>query len=704
MNKPLFSLIVILFCITNASVMVTPMYGLIMQAFYVIGTLYAINIILRSYFHTPTTNTFMVLILTALLFRVTLSTPALTFVNSSDPNAPHDAGWISAYYNGSIWLFKYNKIIEYNINNEIYYDRSILSTISFTPSDGGQTWAQVDNILYAVPRGSGESDAFNLATKQDLNDSTFTIGGCYRSVCAYGNLLLVVQGSTCAVCCMDHINVYTINQQIWTTITTRSTDGPRKGLSCQVVNNVLYVIGGGDNAIIYDTVMTMNVQGIGSWNTSIKNYAALNDKLSHPRPAVRSWVYGNLIYVISKGYTEVDVIDTSTGSISFDSHLRHAAIYPATIVVNGYVYIFEWNRLQKAILGPTVSPTNAPSISPTNAPSISPTNAPSTSPSGSPTACVDYVYTYNSTDGIDRIKQIINMYTYNYTVDSIYPNMSVDVYDTSFINIFDTIIKCNNTDANVCFVGCYVAGSCADTIIKPNIESELDVLEIVCYARKACKRFQVNIINNVTVDQVNILCMDKFSCELGTISINSTHQININIECVEQFSCVETSIDLFNENGDDMYINISCSKDYSCNQMVITTDNSPNIFITLNALRYSKDISIIHHFYKDVKVNCGVIQDNRYIRYDTNILLDTSEVLEFARNEYKSTHRLPCEYINIICSNNSYFHRECTYKYKLNTNFSLFDLLKDKNRPNCYWLDINHLYEPSCFGTCGDTL
>eukprot|EP01084_Bolivina_argentea_P024858 46273_1 len=307
---------------------------LLMQAFYIIWTLYAINIILRSYFkttlfHTPTTNTLMRLMSSIFLFRMGGATPSLIFTNSSDPNAPSYIGWISAYYSGSIWLFKTTSIIEYNINNEIYYDRSSLSTINFGTASNSHSWAQVGNILYAIPGNNGVLGAFNLATKQI--DSTFSSsGGCYRSVCTYGNKLLALQGSNCGTCCSDEIRMYKINQQTWTTINTRSTDGPRKSMSCQVVNNVLYVIGGQDNTNkIYDTVMTINVQGIGLWSTStIYNYNALNNKLSHPRRYVRTWVYNNLIYVISWGSTDVDVIDTSTGSIGLDSHLLHSATQP----------------------------------------------------------------------------------------------------------------------------------------------------------------------------------------------------------------------------------------------------------------------------------------------------------------------------------------------------------------------------------------
>ena len=62
--------------------------------------------------------------------------------------------------------------------------------------------------------------------------------------------------------------------------------------------------------------------------------------------------------------------------------------------------------------------------------------------------------------------------------------------------------------------------------------------------------------------------------------------------------------------------NISCYDDYSCNDLVINTDNSRNIFINLNMYLYSNDIEINHDYYTNVNVKCGSDNDHRYIEYN----------------------------------------------------------------------------------------
>ena len=101
-------------------------------------------------------------------------------------------------------------------------------------------------------------------------------------------------------------------------------------------------------------------------------------------------------------------------------------------------------------------------------------------------------------------------------------------------------------------------------------------------------------------------------------------------------------------------------------------------------------------------VQCGSTNDRRFIRYNTRYNIpDPLEVLQSARDEYGTTKRLPCEDIHITCSNNTDFPNECTYEYELN-NISLINILRNEDRPNCYWLEIGQLYQASCKGTCGD--
>ena len=154
--------------------------------------------------------------------------------------------------------------------------------------------------------------------------------------------------------------------------------------------------------------------------------------------------------------------------------------------------------------------------------------------------------------------------------------------------------------------------------------------------------------------------------------------------------------------ANDVGAEISCYNDHSCDNILISTDDSEHVHIDLNMYRYSQYILMYHYYLENINVTCGYDGERRYIRYPTNSLLDPLELLELARREYPSTTKLPCEDIKIDCTgNNTDFSRECTYEYNLDDDVSFADILKDENRPNCYWMDIEELYIPSCEGTCG---
>eukprot|EP01084_Bolivina_argentea_P270183 459365_1 len=346
----------------------------------------------------------------------------------------------------------------------------------------------------------------------------------------------------------------------------------------------------------------------------------------------------------------------------------------------------------------TASPTESPTTNPTNYPTKDTTVSPTYAPSYSPTACIDYL-NYTSIDGIDVIELVTSDKQINYTSYS-YGHMVVSWYigkDTT--TFYDELISCNeNSHVDVCFVGCYMSGVCADTIIKP--VTYVQELQIICAAKKACRNIVVNI-TDVNIDKVNILCWNKFSCDGGIISVNTLFPIEMNVECNETFSCQDLSFVLMNEQG--LYtINISCIDDNACKNMMINTHDSKNIFITLNAFRYSEDIFIDHQHLKNIKITCGWSHDRRYIRYDTHELLDPSEILQLARNEY-NINKLPCEDIYVECSgNNTDFQQQCKFKYQLSATVNLISILNDSNRADCYWIEIGQLYEAFCDGTCGD--
>ena len=206
---------------------------------------------------------------------------------------------------------------------------------------------------------------------------------------------------------------------------------------------------------------------------------------------------------------------------------------------------------------------------------------------------------------------------------------------------------------------------------------------------------------------MNIIFSDTLSCQQGNNTIkNVLSPINISIECDSSLSCNDLTISLYPdlEIKNDINLNISCYNDYSCDNLQINTNNDKNILMVINMYRYSEGIFISHYYISNIDINCGVIGDERYIEYPTDQLLDTTELLQSARNEY-SSQRLPCEDIQIDCSGNlTDFEQGCEYEYQLNNSVNLENILSDPNVPNCYWIEINTFYTPYCKGTCGDPI
>ena len=107
---------------------------------------------------------------------------------------------------------------------------------------------------------------------------------------------------------------------------------------------------------------------------------------------------------------------------------------------------------------------------PTKYPTESPSKSPSKEPTASPTACIDYG-NYNSLDGQDNplsVSPYQLLYYQNYS----YTNISVQWFIAdhhSDNNYYGESIVCNHTNSEICFVGCYYNGGCAETVINPVI-------------------------------------------------------------------------------------------------------------------------------------------------------------------------------------------------------------------------------------------
>ena len=590
-------------------------------------------------------------------------------------------------------------LMEYNITaNEYKYNQT------FLPDDlagNTQWWVQLDSILYMMGTATGTTiNVFNLQTKHfnclPYSNST---SDCVSAPAAIDGRQTCLAGSN------DYQSLYVISNQntnhfyILNLFNISWSQGPdmnqRRDKSTCVVssNDKLYAIGGYDannniNGRI-EYLLTTDIQN-NAWNRTEYN-------LSVPLVRARSVKHDEYIYVIGgfSGSNEDKMhrINVFTDYVELlDDRMAQKARDAAAIIINQTIFVFGGSGATKVLqtytlpcesdnitCGTALNTSMAPNSTTQNTytttisssyPPTYPSEMPTISPSNSPTMCVDYNQNYGSDDGQKEIVDIFSDAQIIYN-QIIYSNDTViqEYSNRTIHKLHQTIIECNTS---ICSIDCHEGGSCKNS----------------------------KIVSIVT-EQLYIFCTDEGSCEQLSVSINAENDINVLVLCYQSFSCKDLTMDLLTASDDKLFTNITCFNDYSCDNLKIHTDNSRNVFISFNAYRWSDDIKIYQHYHENVKIQCGVVNDQRYIQYNLRRNIPNEfKVLQLARNEYSSTKRLPCEDIEIICSNNTDFPRSCTYEYDLNV--SLLTILVDDSRPNCYWLDIGELYIPTCQGTCGD--
>ena len=102
-------------------------------------------------------------------------------------------------------------------------------------------------------------------------------------------------------------------------------------------------------------------------------------------------------------------------------------------------------------------------------------------PTAAPTReCMDY-YNYTTNDGEDLINDIlsnIDLYTENDMMNS-----SMASYVGN--DLHGKEIRCNESDIDICFIGCYASGNCIKSVVQPS-NITLRELRIVYYSN-ACR-------------------------------------------------------------------------------------------------------------------------------------------------------------------------------------------------------------------------
>eukprot|EP01084_Bolivina_argentea_P271116 461191_1 len=325
-------------------------------------------------------------------------------------------GAFIGHYNSSIFILGGHStsadVIEYNTNTQSFINH--INSFSFG-KQSAQSSFQVGNMFYMLPYGSRTFTMMDMET-MTASSSSFTSfpGNSNRDRCvSYNEHYLFVVGGYGSGSYFKELYILNVITNTWST----GTSLPQATAlhSCNVVDDILYVIGGvcsaGSINVYYDDVFILPLTN-GSWN-------ALNDTLSSKKNTHRSVVFdGKEIYVIG-GYNgnnilgEVDIINTADGTINPGKNLIYEESEVAAIILDATIYVFGGNpstnndrfqyssRISAAPSNaPTISPSNSPTLPPTNAPTLPPTNTPSNAPTNAPTLFPTSVTEYSQQIGV----------------------------------------------------------------------------------------------------------------------------------------------------------------------------------------------------------------------------------------------------------------------------------------------------------------
>eukprot|EP01083_Nonionella_stella_P274240 930764_1 len=284
-----------------------------------------------------------------------------------------------------------------------------------------------------------------------------------------------------------------------------------------------------------------------------------------------------------------------------------------------------------------------------------------------------------------------------------------------YINAF---IDCNDLgvdDYDVCYIHCIGSASCLLATVIPSSKS-IERILIKCDKKFACTSMMLNYTESLSpnLHTIAIECSAPFSCSDHSMNFGSHYMtlndLSVSIYCLESLSCESTTIDIqesfVSSDNFEMNVNVYCVTENSCKQLSIVNAHNENINIHLWSFEYSEGIKIktLGAGYDLVHFHCGNDQDSRYLRYDTSDLLNEEELLTKAREEY-TAHRLPCEEIEITCSNIvdfEVYEQQCSMRYELSDLVDITHIIKSDR--NCFWININQLYMPQCDGSCGQNV
>eukprot|EP01084_Bolivina_argentea_P083411 151010_1 len=338
---------------------------------------------------------------------------SLDWVEVTSPLLPlAKSGSCIGYYSltDSIWILGGHP----GATNKVEYNRGTNNFIEHTDFSRslkcyGQSSIQIDDTIYIfIDSGGSEYIAtFNIASNTFIPEAIQKFYPNLRHFPCVTNIgtsyLLVLGGRSQYVPYTNYndFSIYDLTMNQWINNGPPLTI-PRNSFSCNVMNNMLYIIGGticsstADSCSELNSVEMINVSDINTINQ--QSWIILSDTLHSKKSSMRSVAYNDKIYVLggitdSSQLSEVDLIDTNTNSITLDSNLIMAVDDTAAVVAGNTIYAFGGNtptdtdRWQYSYLteNPTIYPSSNPTVNPTINPTVNPTILPSNNPTVYPT-------------------------------------------------------------------------------------------------------------------------------------------------------------------------------------------------------------------------------------------------------------------------------------------------------------------------------
>ena len=203
-----------------------------------------------------------------------------------------------------------------------------------------QTYVQNKEIVYLADIQNKKMLTFNVSTgalnTMNTNPSSYTLNqhGCLAST---GDWIIYTNE--------EKTYILTISTQTWKlTGNPVMRNNERNHHSCMIepIAGYLYVIGGDDmNEHSLDSIEKIYINDI--LNLNQYTFSTLTDTLSTPRTATRAVLHGTDIFVIGGLSVDIDVIDTTTDSVSLWGNRLYEKLTEVSAIIIGAgtkVYIF----------------------------------------------------------------------------------------------------------------------------------------------------------------------------------------------------------------------------------------------------------------------------------------------------------------------------------------------------------------------------